>query len=99
VPEAVDPIDVVAEPSTVQVLRHDGSVEGVAFSPDGRLLATASHDRTVRVREVADGQERAAVSHDGLVLGVAFNPDRRLLATACSDQSARIWALVRYPLA
>ena len=74
---------------------HDGWVAAVAFSPDGRLLATGSWDKTARVCEVASGQERARVTHNDSVTGVTFSPDGRLLATAISDNSARIWALAR----
>jgi WD40 repeat protein len=93
--EAVLPTDVVPLPSAVQVLRHDKDVNGVAFSPDGRLLATGSDDNTARVWDWASGQERARVTHDGDVFGVAFSPDGRLLATASFDDSASLWALVR----
>jgi WD40 repeat protein len=67
----------------------------VAFSPDGRLLATASDDGSARVWEWAGGQERARVTHDEAVRGVAFSPDGGLLATASRDHTARVWALVR----
>jgi WD40 repeat protein len=94
-PEAVDPIDVIAALSAVRVLRHAQSVNGVAFSPDGELLATACADRTARVSEVASGQERARVTHGDAVRRVAFSPDGRLLATASNDNTAQIWRLVR----
>src|SRR5512132_1599066 len=91
VPVGVDPAMVLALPSTVQVLRHGADVGGVAFSPDGRLLATACDDRSARVWEVTSGQERARVTHDSYVWGVAFSPDGRLLATAGSDRTAGVW--------
>ena len=91
VPVGVDPAKVLALPSTVQVLRHGADVGGVAFSPDGRLLATACDDRSARVWEVIGGQERARVTHDSYVWGVAFSPDGRLLATAGSDRTAGVW--------
>jgi WD40 repeat protein len=91
VPGAVDRIDVVAEPSTVQVLRDDFEMHSVAFSPDGRLLAIACLDLTACLREVATGEERSRVTHDDLVWAMAFSPDGRLLATASADNTARVW--------
>ena len=71
---------------------HTGSVCGVAFSPDGRLLATTSDDATARVWDPATGDcLRTLTGHTGSVRGVAFSPDGRLLATTSDDATARVW--------
>ncbi len=71
---------------------HTGGVWGVAFSRDGRLLATASGDGTARLWDPATGEcLRTLAGHTNTVWGVAFRPDGRLLATASSDKTARLW--------
>jgi WD40 repeat protein len=74
--------------------RHGGIVRAVAFSPDGKRLASASHDHTVSVWEVPTGREvHRFRGHAGDVLCVAFSSDGRVLASGSADGTVRLWSL------
>jgi WD40 repeat protein len=73
---------------------HRGWVERVAFSPDGRMLATGSEDKTIRLWEIATGKERQCLQgHQNRIWSLSFSPDGRLLASASFDATALVWDL------
>ncbi|WP_318656356.1 nSTAND1 domain-containing NTPase [Streptomyces canus] len=68
----------------------DGSVRGIAFSPDGRTVAAASVT-TVRVWDVATGRKRRGFTGHPYPEAVAFGPDGRTVAAAGLDGLVRVW--------
>lgn len=81
------------EPTQLVVqLSHSNHISAMAVSGDGRLLTTASWDRTVRLWNAHTGQEiRRFIGHRDVVRAAALSPDGVHLLTGSVDNSARLW--------
>lgn len=71
---------------------HRSKVHGVAYSPNGKYLATASLDRDVKLWDTATNREvKTFVGHKDYVFSVQFSPNGVFLLTASADKTVRLW--------
>src|SRR5579883_1588110 len=86
--------DVATGKELRRLIGHKDTVLSVAFSPDGKTLASGAHryDATLRLWNVATGDELFALKgHGGELWSVAFSPDSKTVATGSMDKTIRLW--------
>src|SRR6266516_615038 len=71
---------------------HADEINQIAWSPDGRILASGSKDKTIRLWDAKTGEARRTLKgHSDSILSVAWSPDGRILASGSADKTIRLW--------
>ena len=72
---------------------HEQGVMSVAFSNNGRTIASGSEDFTIRVWDIVTGECLHVLSgHHGAIASLAFSPQEKILASASHDETIKLWA-------
>ncbi len=74
---------------------HTGGIQSVALSPDEKIIASGSEDKTICLWDMLTGKQKVIlIGHNHRVYSVAFSPDGKTLASASDDDTIRIWDVI-----
>ena len=78
---------------------HTNDAYSIAFSPDGKTIASGSADETIRLWDAHTGQHEATFTgHSGVIASLTFSPDGQILASGSFDGTIRLWELSSAPV-
>lgn len=77
------------------ILGHSDQIYRLAFSPNGKIVATASWDRSIKLWNAVDGKLIRTLDgkHNSWILGLNFSPDGKMLVSSSQDKTAKIWSV------
>ena len=88
------------QPLAIVLKGHTSTITAVEFSPDGRLLASASADKTIKLWSIADGSRiRTIIGHRDRVTTLSFRNNGKLLASGSADKTIKLWTVATGTLA
>ncbi len=74
------------------LIGHVGIVNALSFTPDGKMLASAGIDKSIRLWDIISHKPIAILhGHDATVLSIVFSPDGKILASASGDKTIKLW--------
>lgn len=104
-PDDVHPVDIRRrldgepgpKPNYVRLAGHDGPVRSVSFSPNGQLVLSGGDDNTIRLWDIATGENvKTLRGHGSAVRACQFSPDGQWVLSGGQDQRVRLWNVAGY---
>ena len=85
-------IDITNGKQLKEIRGHRAKIHGIAYAPDGKLFATASLDRDIKLWDASTNKEvKTLIGHNDYVYSIAFTPDGKKLLSGSADRTARLW--------
>ena len=79
---------------------HDNEINSIKFSPNGKMFASGSYDKTIKIFEITNNKDfnlvHNLIGHKKGVTDISFSPYAKILASCSTDKTIKMWNLVDY---